>query len=219
MIPYPAPLLGVGGARTGLPGVHLLEVQDVNGNTYFWSDRGTEAWPSVLRGESQLFVPWLLAAGPFVYNRSQVTNAGSFTVQNVSGTSLARDVETILRATTLEGAVFVYRYWNAAAQAAWIYLDGTLTLSGATDDTATFRSKPFINEAEDEAPMEQYCETCQLNWGGPRCGSTEPTECSYSFQTCQVVERPMISLNSYEKNYGETTDPSPLLVINRSRRI
>ena len=39
MIPYPPSLKAIGGARTGIAPVNLLDVQDVNGNCYFWSDR------------------------------------------------------------------------------------------------------------------------------------------------------------------------------------
>jgi hypothetical protein len=219
MIPYTASLLAVGGARTGIAPINVLDVQDTNGNLYFWADRKVTA-PSVMgNGTAQQYEVWLVSAGPFTYNRSLVTDMGSFKLQNVSGNTLARDVETMLRATTLEGATFAYRCWQNDAQQAWIDAVGTLTFSGGTDDTATFKTKPFSNPAEEDTPLEEYCETCQLNWAGPRCGSTEPTECSYSFQSCQVVERPMIALNSYEKNYGEADSNLPVTVINRSRRV
>jgi hypothetical protein len=218
MIPYTSTLLAVGGARTGLPPVNLLEVQDTNGNNYFWADRKI-TMVSILTGVAEMFLPWLMAAGPFKFNRSQVTDSGSFQIQNVSGDTLARDVETMLRATTLEGALFIYRCYQADAQQPWIQTTGKLTLEGTSDDLATFHSAPLSEPAQEDTPMYQYCETCQLNWAGPRCGSTASTECLYSFQSCQVVERPMISLNSWEKNYGETIANTPLVTINRGRRV
>lgn len=218
MIPYSAPLLAVGGARTGIAPVNLLEVQDCNGNNYFWSDRKISV-VSVLTGVAESFESWLLKAGPFVYHRSQVTDLGSFTLQNISGNTLARDVDTMLRATTLEGATFAYRLWQADAQAGFIYAVGTLTFSSGSDRLATFKTKPFSNPAQEDTPLEQYCETCQLNWAGPRCGSTQSTECQYSFQSCQVVERVMVALNNYEKNWGESTSNLPTSIINRNRRI
>lgn len=218
MIAYPASLLSVGGARTGVALANLLDVQDTNGNIYYWTDRKIIA-PAAITNGNQQYLPWLLSCGPFTFHRSLVTDLGSFRVQNVSGNTLARDVETMLRGTTLEGAVFVYRCWQADAQCSWIYAGGTLSFDGGTDDTATFKASPFSNPAQEDTPLFEFCETCQLNWGGPRCGSTEATECSYSFQSCQVVERPMLVLNSYEKNYGETTSNVPLININRGRRV
>jgi len=218
MIPYPSSLQSSGGAHTGIAPVNLLEVQDVNGNNYFWADR-KGVYPSIFTGAPATFLPWLLAAGPFTFNRSMTTNAGSFTIQNVSGNTLARDVETMLRASAIEGAAFVYRLWQGDAQAAWILVDGTLSFAGGSDDTATFKSKPFSNPAEEDAPLEQYSGTCQLQYGGARCGATSGVECQYSLQSCQVPERIMVALNNYEKNYGETIANSPINVINRSRRV
>ena len=218
MIPYSPTLLAVGGARTGLPPVNLLDVQDVNGNTYHWADRKiTEA--AVIGAGNVQYLPWLLSCGPFTYNRSLVTDLGSFTIQNLSGNTLSRDLENTLRATTLEGAQFAYRCWQADAQAAWIYAVGTLSFDGGDDDTARFKTKPFGDAAQEDTPLEEYCETCQILWAGKRCGSTQPTECQYSFQSCQVVERIMVAPNNFEKNYGETESNVPLLNINRSRRI
>jgi hypothetical protein len=218
MIVFPPSLLAVGGSREGIAPVHLLDVQDINGNNYFWSDRKGQ-FPSAMIAGVQTYLPWVLAAGPFSFNRSLATNLGSFKLQNISGNTMARDMETQLRASAIEGAAFVYRLWQGNAQASWITVMGSLTFDDGTDDTATFKTKPFSNPAEEDTPAEVYCETCQLNWGGPRCGSTESDECLYSFQSCQVVERIMVALNDYEKNYGETTANSPMTVINRSRRI
>ena len=39
MISYSASLKAVGAARTGVAPVNLLDIQDVNGNCYFLSDR------------------------------------------------------------------------------------------------------------------------------------------------------------------------------------
>lgn len=218
MILYSERTLAVAGSSTGIAPAHLLDVQDINGNMYFWADRKCN-YPIAIGEGSRDYSPWLLSAGPFIFNRSSATDIGSFIIQNISGNTLARDVETMLRATTLEGAVFVYRLWLPDAQDALIYIGGTLTFAGGTDDSASFRTKPFSNPAESNAPCEQYCETCQLDWGGARCGSTQSTECQYSFQSCQVLERIMVVLNHFEKNYGESGANSALTIINRNRRI
>lgn len=382
MIAYPAPLLAVGGARTGIAPVNLLDVQDVNGNLYFWSDRrivapfaigassnaptgltppvapsagqqiawllptnvaiaqgthvvvngslaigslainyswpasgaGTIAWsgfsiptlppgaildsaylvalinwagtgvflstPAGSSGQcSQLILisaistatinaslnatvpmgdisglatiqspaialyyhfagsgnppfssaiapygfgsyePWLLTVPELIFHRSSVSDLGSFVLQNLSGDTISRDFEKIMRRSALEGAFCVFRSWEPAAQAAWIEVHGKLTVEDIGVDTVTLKGEPAINPAQDDTPLEEYAEGCQLNWGLARCGSTQATECSYSFQTCQVVERIMAAPNSYEKNYGEATANVPTQLINRRRRI
>jgi len=52
VIDYPAPLKAVGGARTGIAPVNILDVLDVNGNLYFWTDRPLNA-PVVITGSMQ----------------------------------------------------------------------------------------------------------------------------------------------------------------------
>lgn len=217
MITFPAPLKAVGGSRTGIAPANLLEVQDVAGNNYFWTDRTIKA-PSIITSADASFVPWLLSVPSFSFHRSLATDTGAFVVQNISGNTLARDLELKLRASTLEGAMFVYRLWQPDAEAPWIEVHGTLTVDDLGVDSAQFKGAQLLNPAQDDTPLENYCETCQINWGGARCGSTQSAECSYSYQSCQVVERIMVVLNDYEKNWGESTANTPLTVINRSRR-
>lgn len=52
-IDYPASLKAVGGARTGIAPVNLLDVQDVNGNLYYWADRRCNA-PVAISGEIEV---------------------------------------------------------------------------------------------------------------------------------------------------------------------
>lgn len=165
------------------------------------------------------YSPWLLSVSQFSFHRSLQTDIGSFVVQNLSGDMLSRDVEKMLRASALEGAFFVYRLWQPDAQASWLEVHGTLTVDEIGMDTVQLKGSQLLNPSQDDTPLEIYCETCQLQWGGRRCGSTQATECSYSFQTCQVVERIMVTMNDYEKNYGEATANTASNVINRRRKI
>ena len=165
------------------------------------------------------YIPWLVQVPSFTFHRSLVTDVGAFVIQNLSGDTLSRNFEKIARRSALEGAMFVYRLWQADAQAAWLEVHGTLSVQGIGVDTVKLKGSQLLNESQEDTPLEIYCETCQLQWGGRRCGSTESTECQYSFQTCQVVERPMLTLNNFEKNYGETAANTVLNVINRRRVI
>ncbi|QNI34540.1 hypothetical protein H7849_11955 [Alloacidobacterium dinghuense] len=165
-----------------------------------------------------VYKPWLLSVPSFAFHRSLQTDTGSFVVQNISGDTLSRDMEKIIRASALEGALFVYRLWQPDAEAAWLEVHGTLSVEPVGVDTVTLRGSQLINPSQDDTPLENYSETCQIQWAGRRCGSTQPTECSYSYQTCQVLERIMVVMNDYEKNYGEALANTAQQVINRRRR-
>jgi hypothetical protein len=165
------------------------------------------------------YAPWLLSVPSFSFHRSLQTDMGSFILQNLSGDTLSRDFERILRRSALEGALFVWRLWQPDAQASWVEVHGTLSVEAVGVDTVQLRGAQLLNPSQDDTPLENYCETCQLQWGGPRCGSTQDTECSYSYQTCQVVERIMVVMNDYEKNYGQTLANTAQQVVNRARKI
>jgi hypothetical protein len=155
----------------------------------------------------------------FTFHRSLVTDVGSFVVQNLSGDTLSRDFEKIARRSALEGAMFVYRCYQADAEWPWLEVHGTLSVASIGTDTVQLKASQLINASNLDTPLELYCETCQLQWAGRRCGSGEATECSYSYQTCQVIERPFIVQNNYEKNLSESAASTVLNTINRRRRI
>jgi hypothetical protein len=165
------------------------------------------------------YVPWLVGIPEFKFHRSLLTDIGSFVIQNLSGDTLSRDFEKIARKSALEGALFVYRCWQADAMAAWLEVHGTLTVEDIGVDTVKLKGSQLINPSQDDTPLEIYCETCQLQWGGVRCGSTETTECNYSYQSCQSPARIMVAMNHYETNYGQNQANTALNVINRRRAI
>ncbi|MDE3162516.1 MAG: hypothetical protein KGL64_04580 [Acidobacteriota bacterium] len=165
------------------------------------------------------YKPWLMGVPQMTFNRSLQTDIGTFRLQNISGTTRSRDLEQLLRSSALEGALFVYRCWQPDANAAWIEVHGTLTLENLPPDLGVIKGVQAINPAQDDTPLEEYSETCQWNWGLARCGSTQPTECLYSYPTCQVLERIGVEMNNYEKNYGETVATTPLVTINRARKV
>jgi hypothetical protein len=179
---------------------------------------GGSVGTGIIPAGSTIYDPWLLTVPQLTFHRSAVTDVGSFVLQNLSGDSVSRDFEKIMRKSALEGAFFVYRCYQADAQAAWIEAHGTLTVEEVGVDTVTLKGSPAINSAQDDTPVLEYCETCQWRWGSPQCGATGSTECQYSYQSCQVLERILVVLNNYEKNYGETVANVPTQVVNRRRR-
>lgn len=224
MIQYPKTLVQIGGARTGLAPANLLDLQTVEGNVYYWADRKTIA-PCVIppvgsvAGQVVSYSPWVLNVGALKFFRSLQTITGSFLIQNISGDSMARDVEKILRASAIEGALAVYRMWEGAAKAARREVHGTVTASQITETELQLSLTGLLNASQGDTPAETYSETCQLVWGSLRCGATGSVECQYSFQSCQVVERFMGTMNSYEKNWGEAKLTLPTMQLNRRRKI
>jgi len=192
-----------------------------SGNGYGLSSTFQQGKNAVAASGTEItsYSPFLLSVSSFSFHRSLQTDVGSFILQNLSGDTLSRDFEKLARRSALEGALFVYRLWQPDAEAAWLEVHGTLTVDDIGVDTVKLKGTQLLNPAQDDTPLEIYSETCQLQWGGPRCGSTQSTECSYSFQTCQVPERIMVAMNHYEKNYGEAQAGTALNVINRRRVI
>jgi hypothetical protein len=163
--------------------------------------------------------PWLISVPQLSFHRSLQTDTGNFVLQNLSGDTLARDMEKIFRRSTFEGAFFVYRHWQPDAEAPWLEFHGTLTVDDISPEMVQLRASQLIDASQADAPSENFSETCQLEWKSKRCGATGDTECKYSFATCQVTERFMGVLNTYEKNYGQADASVALKTLNRKRKI
>jgi hypothetical protein len=209
------------GAHGAIAGVHLLDVRDINGNVYYWASRKTSA-PSVIvaagGSASNAYKPWILNVGKWTFNASMETDSGSLTLQNLSGDTLQRDFEKIARATVLKGAFAVYRYWHAAAEWASIEVHGSVSVDDRNPAEVKLTMKQLPDTNSDIAPASTYGEICPWRWGSDQCGSTAATPCKQTFLTCQVVERPLIVLNSYEQNFGETAANVSVKQQNRIRQ-
>jgi len=203
----------IGAANFNCQFIGLAVYYTMPGDISGWGYPGLNAYGS------GPYSPWLVEVPGFTFHRSLQTDVGSFVIQNLSGDTLSRDFEKIARRSALEGAMFVYRLWQADAQAAWLEVHGTLTVQSVGVDTVKLKGQPCINPSQHDTPDKILCETCQLQYGGRRCGATSGVECNYSFQTCQVVERIFVILNNYEKNYGEAVANTASNVINRRRKI
>jgi hypothetical protein len=219
MIPFSDPLQQVAGAHTGIPPVHLLDVQDCNGNIYYWSNRKIAA-PCVigLSGATVSYLPWILSVPEWKFYRSMQTDMGAITMQNISGDTLQRDFEKIVRASALEGALFVYRYWHADAELPSREIHGTLSVNDGDPEIVKLQCRQLDNPSADTAPPHTYSEICQWRWGSVQCGSTQSTPCQQSYPTCQVLERIRVIKNSYEKNFGEATANVASKVMQRIRQ-
>jgi hypothetical protein len=219
MIPYSSTLQQIVGAHTGIAPAHLLDVEDCNGNFYYWASRKMNA-PCVLglAGATVPYLPWILSVPEWKFYRSMQTDMGVIEMQNISGDTLQRDFEKIMRASALEGAMFVYREWHADAEEASKEIHGTLSVNDSDPEEVKLQCKQLLNPSSDTAPLYTYSEICQWRWGSAQCGSTQLTPCQQSYATCQVLERILVITNSYEKNFGEATANVATNVMNRIRQ-
>jgi hypothetical protein len=227
MIIFPQSLLSIAGAHTGLAPVNLLDVEDVNGNQYYWADRAINnispripppavggVVPSVIS-----YLPWIDSVGQIQIHRSLQTDTCSFVIQNLSGDSMQRDFEKIATKTALEGAFFVYRMYQLDAAAAWFEMHGTLSVQDANVSEVQIKGQSLLDASETDGVPWVYSENCQLIWASARCGATGSTPCQLSFESCQVVERFVGIVSSFETNWGEATASTSSYVINRRRQI
>lgn len=217
MIAWPQSANAAGG-HTGVSSVHLLDVEDVNGNAYYWATRKVTA-PSVIGAPaSSEYLPWILAVPQITWNRSLATDVGTIVLQNLSGNSLERDFERIVRATALEGALVVYREWNAGGEFAEIEFHATMSVDDSDPERVSITLGQLNDPSKIIAPHRVLCEICQWRWQSVMCGSTEATECDHTFDTCQVPARQFLILNNFEKNYGEAWAKTSTSTFNRVRQ-
>jgi hypothetical protein len=222
MLAYPDSLVQIGGAHSGVAPCNLLDVQDVNGNIYYWSDRAglfpaaitADGNPAIVR-----YKPWINDVGEFRFFRSLQSDTGSVVLQNVSGDSLSREFDVLKTKSALEGAFAIYRCWQADVEGGWLEFHGTVTVENITESESTLKLTQLLDAANSDSAGATLSETCTLEWGSKMCGATGAQECLYSFATCQVVERFRGVLNSYEKNFGETAANGATALINRRRKI
>jgi hypothetical protein len=219
MIPYPSQLQQVIGAKTGIAPAHLVDVEDCNGNFYFWANRKITV-PCVMgvAGTATAYLPWILSVPQWKFNRSMKTDMGTITMQNISGDTLQRDFERIVRASALDGAMFVYRQWHPDAEWASMEVHGTLSVNDGDPEIVKLQCKQLLDPSADTAPAYTYSEICQWRWSSLQCGSTAALPCQQSYPTCQVLERILVITNSYEKNFGEATANVATKVVNRIRQ-
>lgn len=222
MIAYPSDRSAAAGSRSRMVPASLLDVQTVDGLLYYWSDRALAQMPAAITADNNPanvdYQPWLMSAPTFTFYRSMQTDIGSFTLQNVSGDSLAREFERTTRRSALEGALFIYRYWDVGGEFAYFEVHGTLSVKNAPQRLVEIGTTQLFS-GSDDTPAGTYSESCQLVWGEKRCGATGPVECLYSYRTCQVTDHYVGILNNYEKNFSETIAAVPTQVINRRRAI
>lgn len=221
MIPWSPTLQNSSPGKTGIATAHLLDVQDVNGNCYYWGSRKIVA-PSVITASGNAanneYAPWIMSVPQITVNRSMQTSMVSIQMQNLSGTTLERDFSAIVRRSALEGGIAVHREWNAGAQEAEFEFHALVSVDESNPTKVNLLLKQINNPSQDIAPARVLCEICQWRWSSIQCGSTQTAPCQQTYGTCQVLGRIFAIINPYEKNYGEAWANVPTTQMNRVRQ-
>jgi hypothetical protein len=202
-------LTTIAGARGGIAPIMLLDVVTHAGYSYHWASRPIASAsaigaPAVFTGNpppwnaqhlmipsgswDDTYLPWLLSAGPFHLSRSTQTDIGNFTVQNVSGDTLQRDVSAMFMGDAFENALFAFREWNLEAQLAEFEFHGTLSLTNLTEVMAEFAATQIFDMNNDEA-ADVYSEICAWRYASAACGDTSGNPCLHSWPTCRIPPR------------------------------
>ena len=163
-------------AKTGIAPIGLLDILAGDGSAYHFGTKpivmdpmltGTQpSWSSRFHrgysdfGYNETYQPWLLTAGPFHFSRSMQADVGSFTIQNISGDSVRRDVSDMLINAAFEGALCVFREWNVEAASVEFEFHGRLTVLGIGEDVVELGTEQRFNASNYQAPPDQYNEKC-----------------------------------------------------------
>ena len=192
------------------------EITDVNGIATVASANAPGPGTSVPSSQGATYQPWLLGSGSLNFYRSLQTDTMTLTLQNLSGDVLQSDWEKIVRKATLEGSLYVFRYYAVDLGIAWIEQHGTLSVGDTTRTSAQLNLSQLL-QGQDDTPTMQVGENCQLIWGQRRCSATGPTECLYTFASCQVAEHFVGIQTSFEVNNPSAVANVPAQVFNRKR--
>ncbi len=184
----------------------LLDVLDLQGNSYHWASfpvasasalgcspiyTGTAPpWNYHLRVATwdDVYLPWLMTAGPFHLSRSMQVDVGNFTLQNVSGTSLERNMSKLITGSAFEGALFAYREWNLDAAVVEFEFHGHLSIVAVTESIAEFSGEQLLNPSDYQGLL-LFGETCPWRYASAACGDTTNNPCENSWLTCRQPSR------------------------------
>jgi hypothetical protein len=212
----PAVTASRGYAQGGVAPSLLLDVQTPAGTNFFWSDRNLKGIPSVITGAAANYQAWLLGAGTLNFYPSLQTDTFTLTLQNLSGDVLQSDFERITAKSTLEGSLFVFRYYQVDLGWPWIEMHGTLSVGSTNRQTVTLNGSDIFG-GQDDTPEQQTSESCQLIWGETRCGAQGTQECLYTRSSCQVPEHFVGIDTSFETGMEQSTAAVLTQQINRRR--
>ncbi len=150
--------------------VHLFEIELADGTRHFWATH--ECKPaSLLTGAAQQFQPWITGVGNFSMTMSLRADAGEFTVQNLSGNTLDRDVAALIKNNSFRGAYVIYRrhYFPADADAFELHFK-IADVVEVTEQSATFRLVQRFDLGRLSAYDRRFTRPCPWRFTSAQCG-------------------------------------------------
>lgn len=206
-------------SRTGIAPALLLDVQTPAGTIFYWADRKLANIPAAITADGNpanvSYDAWLTSSASLNLYKAMQTDTATLSVQNLSGNVLERDLQKLMTRGTLEGSLYVLRYYAVDLAWAWMEQHGTLTM-GEGDLSAELTLSQLL-QGQDTTPEQTVTENCNIVWKEKRCGATGATECLYTYASCQVIEHFVGIQTTFETNNPESAANLPTVSVNRKR--
>jgi len=153
--------------------VHLLDLELHDGTRHYWSSHEIVA-PRRLPNDAaaQQYKGWLAEPFPtFNFTRSLRSDYGEIRVQNVSGNTIDREVDALMRANAWRGAYAVYRRFYVPADAASFEVHGFVADRGDLGQASIWiRLVQLLNPARVRAYDYKQTRNCHFLFTSGACG-------------------------------------------------
>jgi hypothetical protein len=137
---------------------------------HFWATHECNV-VSILTGAAQQFKPWIKSVGDFTFTRSLRADAGEFTIQNLSGNLIDREVAALIKAGEFTGAYCIYRrHYLPADQDAFEFHGFLSELMDVNVEEVTFRLLQLFQPNELSAFDGRYTRPCRWRFQSAQCG-------------------------------------------------
>lgn len=171
---------------SGYTPVTLLDLEVRDGTRYFWSD-WEGSFPAIIGGGTQAYSPWLKRRGMFRWSRSLRSDIGNITVQNLSGSTIERDVGKVIKAKEFVGALAVIRFWDLHAADVIREFHGRVGWPEVSPEELQLQFVQLFNASEFRVPFDVYSEQCTWRYKSLQCGSASgEAVCSFTMADCKV---------------------------------
>ena len=207
-------------SASGTGPVTLIEIITPGGVVLYVSDQQIVANSVLTSSAAVTNLPWLASAATFQESKTTKTSTGKFTLQNLSGDTVMRDLSRIFSMTELTGSICFCRVWLPAAEAAIYSWLGKMREPEERGDTFACSLIGFDNWSMIKAPPFHVGETCGLDFGSVECGSTATTPCNQSYGTCSSIERMksvIVQWNGAPLDYTQVVQPAQSVQMNNQR--
>jgi len=155
--------------RGGISRIHLIDVQRSDGTNYFWSTHEGQ-FLSRLTGITQTYKPWVKVPPSIKMTRSLQADAGQFTIQNLSGNTIDREVAALFKAGEFEGSYVVYRPWLIPLDAAPFEFHGFITEQNIGLEEVTMQILQLFQPNELPVYDQRQTRDCHWRFTSAQCG-------------------------------------------------